>query len=124
MAFEQPGFKLGQFEASADLSSDQFKYVKLDGSNQLALAGAGDAGLGILQDKPDAQGQAGTVMAGGVSKAVTGASYSEGAKLTPDASGRLVTATATDEIVANALSDSGGADELQEVLLSREGKEA
>lgn len=38
--------------AGADLSTHQYKFVKLNSSGQIVLAGAGDPAIGILWDKP------------------------------------------------------------------------
>jgi len=55
-------------EAAADLSSSQFKAVKLDSNGKAAaIAAATDLPIGILQNKPTA-GQAAEVMVDGVTK--------------------------------------------------------
>ena len=53
--------------ASADLSADQFKCV-VNSTAGLAVAGAGVAVTGVLQDNPDTAGQAACVGVYGVSK--------------------------------------------------------
>jgi hypothetical protein len=56
-------------EAGGDLSSDQFKFVKLDSNDQVvACDGATDIPLGVLQNKPDAAGKAAVVRVFGLSK--------------------------------------------------------
>src|SRR5260370_42351032 len=71
MAKEQPGF-MESVVAGADLSTAQFKYVKLNTSGQIVLALEADIAYGILQDKPK-QNSAGNVMRMGVSKVITAA---------------------------------------------------
>lgn len=119
MAVQDPGLDVGYLQASADLSSDQFCAVKVYASADLQVALAstgGEAILGILQNKPTA-GQAADVRFTGVSKARAGNSYSRGAGLMTDTSGRLITATSTNVIVAIALEASGAADEYHTVLV-------
>jgi len=65
--------------ASADLSAYQFRAVKL-GATGAALAGAGEAAIGILQDNPNALGVPANVAVAGISKLwVTGAISINGA---------------------------------------------
>lgn len=66
--------------ASTDLSSYQYCGVYINSSGQLALAGEGVAAIGILQDKPAAQGRAGRVCIGGRSKVKAGATLAPGAR--------------------------------------------
>jgi len=93
MAYEIPGFALGTRVAAADLSSSQFKFVKLAADNKVALAGAGELALGALQNKPIA-GEAANVMVNGTSKVVAGDTIVEGAIVAADAAGDAVTAAA------------------------------
>lgn len=94
MAYDIQGFDIGTLEASADLSTHRYKLVAVNGSGQVALAGAGDMAIGVLQNKPSAQGRSATVRVSGVSKVVAGAAVSAGAQVTSDANGKAVTATA------------------------------
>jgi len=67
------------FLAGADLSADQFLFVKLNGSSALVRAAtAGEAALGVLQNAP-ASGAVGRVRVQGVSKIIAGASLADGA---------------------------------------------
>jgi len=91
------------FPASADLSAQQYRAVILDGSQQLAVAGAGGAAIGILQDKPSAAGDYGTVAQIGLSKAIAGGAISAGDRLASDANGALVTQAAAAAGAANAI---------------------
>lgn len=83
------------FPASADLSSNQFYFVVLNGSSQLAVAGANVSCLGVLQDAPAAAGREGTVRCFGVAKVVAGNSITVNDKVASDASGKAVKATAS-----------------------------
>lgn len=69
MAIEIPLFLPGVFEAGADLSTHQFKFVKLDSAGRVVVCAAvTDKPVGILQDKPSRAGEAANVMVAGVSK--------------------------------------------------------
>ena len=72
MSVQQPGFSIGFMTAAADLSAKQFYVVKCSADGAFNLTGsAGEAMLGILQDKPES-GQVGNVMGVGVSKVMVG----------------------------------------------------
>jgi hypothetical protein len=72
MAWELPCFK-STFIAGADLTANQFHYVKLNANNQVILcAAATDTSIGILQNTP-ASGEGAEVMMLGVSKVRVGA---------------------------------------------------
>ena len=74
-------------EAGADLSSDQYKLVKLSAANTIVLcSNATDAPVGVLQNKP-ASGQAATVCISGASKLLAGGTISAGDFVGTDASG-------------------------------------
>ena len=105
-------------EAAADLSTKQYFGVVIDSSGQAALAGAGATNkiIGILQDKPDAVGRAGSVGIYGKSKAVLGGTVASGAKVTTDANGKFVTAAAGD-FVCGICAKGGAANEVGEIFL-------
>lgn len=90
MAVERPG-TLASYQAAADLSDWQFRFVKLDSNGQIAKVSAvTDVPLGILQDKPAAAGRAGAVMLDGMSKVVGGANLAKGDLIGTDNVGRAV----------------------------------
>lgn len=125
MAFECIGSTIPGVEASADLSADQFKLVIIDSNGQAALAGAGVAVDGVLQNKPSAQGQAATVWGvGSVSKVVAGAAVAAGAAVTPDASGLAVTAASGDYILGRALEAATASGDLIAVWINQPGRVA
>jgi len=111
MAVEVPGFKPGILKAGADLSLSQFLAVKLDGNGDLVLAGDGDLAAAMLQNKPQT-GQGCEIDMDGISKAVSGASFSIGDKLAADANGKLITAASGKHVVAVALEAAANADEI------------
>ena len=108
--------------AAADLSTHQFKFVTVNSSAQVALAGAGAAMAGVMQDAP-ASGVAGSYQIAGVSRLVTdgsGTSIAAGDYLKSDASGRGVkTTTNGDEVGAMALEASTAAGTIIAVQLVR-----
>jgi hypothetical protein len=99
--------------AGADLSAGQYRAIQNDGT----LAGAGEVAVGILQNDPAAAGRAATVGVGGVTKVTAGAAFAAGAKLMSDANGRLITATATNHVLAMARTAAGAADEVASALI-------
>jgi hypothetical protein len=102
----------GQNNAAVDLSAAQFKAVKITGSRVLNLASTGGEAIhGILQNKPK-QGAPCNVAFGGISKALAGAAFSAGAFLMTDTSGRFITATTGNMVVAQALEASAQAGQI------------
>ena len=81
------------FPASGDLSADQHLFVSLNGSSQLAVAGANVSVLGVLQDAPSAATREGTVRCFGITKVVAGGTVTVNDKVASDASGKAVKAT-------------------------------
>lgn len=78
--------------AAAALTAKQFYAVKIDSNGKAALAGAGEAAIGIVQNNP-AAGQPASVMISGTSKAVAGGNITAGDPVAADADGKLVNAT-------------------------------
>lgn len=99
---------------AADLSSNQYHAVKLNGSEQIALcATAGEKCIGILQDAPDTAGDYGKVMVSGLSRAIAGGTVTTMDPLATDASGHLVKATADDFAIGFAMEDATSTQEFQ-----------
>ena len=73
--------------AAADLSAKQFYAVKVDSNGKAALAGAGEAAIGILQNNPA------SIMVSGTTKAVAGGSITAGDVVAANADGKIVSAT-------------------------------
>lgn len=73
MAWELPLGCIGNLVADASMASNQFHCVKADSTNnQFSLCDTdGEVVLGVLQDKPGS-GEAGDIMALGVTKVVVG----------------------------------------------------
>ncbi len=118
MAYEQTLRTIG-VPASADLSASQFCFVVVNANGQLALPSAGGDAEGILQDKPNAAGQAAEV---GVSKVVVGTGgVTAGDLLATDANGKAVTAATGNKILGRALA-TGAAGTLIPALIQQKGK--
>jgi hypothetical protein len=79
--------------AAADLSAKQFFLVTVDSNGKAALSGAGEQSLGVLQNDPTS-GKGAAVRVMGVTKVVYGAGVTAGDKVTSDASGKAIKATA------------------------------
>lgn len=119
MAYETPGFSI-TLEAGADLSTQQYRFVKLDGNGRvIAIAAATDKPIGILQDKPAALGRAAEVMTMGVSKLSMDAAVALPAAIGPSADGQGAAKVAgtdiTHYIVGQLLKASGAAGEISTV---------
>ncbi len=104
-------------EASADLSAEQFRAVVI-ASGGAAVAGADVADIaGILQNNPDAAGQACVVQNKGVARAQVGEAVTRGAPLYTNGSGDLITSGTAGNEVATALEAGSGSGSVIAVLL-------
>lgn len=103
--------------AAADLTAKQFCAVKVDTNGQAAVAGAGEAGVGILQNNP-ASGSSASVMISGSSKAKAGGTIAAGANVAANASGLLVAATTGNYIVGIAKIAAVSGDTFEVILKS------
>lgn len=93
MAYEVPLGLVGTMTASADLSGQQFRFVKISGANTVTVTAAStDPSIGVLQNKPTS-GQEASVLILGVTKCTAGAAVAAGAEIMADANGRGITAT-------------------------------
>jgi hypothetical protein len=95
----------------------QYTFVKVTGAHQVGAVTAGtDAIVGVLQNKPQVEGQAATVGIFGVSNVMAGAAVAAGANVQSDTSGRAITLAAGAN-VGVALAAATGAGQLIPVLL-------
>jgi len=119
MAVQTPGINIGICTAAADLSAQQFRAMRVTGDFQVNVANAaGQAVIGILQNKPTS-GQSADVMMAGVSKAIAGAAIAAGAEVMAGADGRIITAaTAGSNVIGIALNAAGNANEIISVALN------
>ena len=89
MAFQQ-NLKLRSAPVAADLSESCFRFVVLDGTQSLAVAGAGVRVAGVLQTGPDTVGRAGGFAVSGISMIVAGAAIPTNTHVMSDDQGRAV----------------------------------
>ena len=82
------------YPASADLSAKQFFGMTIDSAGELVVAdlqqAQPDGFVGVLQNKPTAQGRAGNVQYAGRTKIVAGGTFAVGDKLTIAPDGQFV----------------------------------
>ena len=117
MAFEIPGFAFS-LEASADLSASQHHFVEVDSNGQVTISNsAGESVAGVLQNDPELQGEAATIINSGISKVVAGAAVAAGALVQTNASGRAITAASADFVAGRALQAATADGEVISVLL-------
>ena len=115
MSYQENGLNIS-LEAAADLSGAQFRGVVVNASGQITLAALDNVFVGVLQDNPDAIGQAAAVRFTGVTKAVAGAAVTAGGRLVTDANGAFIPVGANSNPGATAL-ESGAAGEIIAILL-------
>lgn len=100
--------------ASGDLSAKTWCFGKMTSTGIAACSSAGERADGVIGEgypkAPTAAGQALDFYVERVVKVRTGASVAEGDELTPDTSGRAVTATTGNVVRAKALEAAGAAD--------------
>lgn len=104
-------FTAASFEAAADLSSHQFKIVKLTADGKVNLANADNQqSLGILQNSPQAGEAAAVLRTPGAETRVIagGAVASAGLFLASDANGLAVVATSGECVWGVALQTAAG----------------
>ena len=95
----------------------QYHFVKVTGVHQVGLGDGGGNCVGVMQNKPQGAGHAATVAIAGVSKVVSDAPITAGAKIQVSADGQATSAGAT-AVVGIALSTTVNAGELVNVLLT------
>jgi hypothetical protein len=74
--------------AAADLSASQYCFVKLDSAGKVALCGAGQNAVGVLQNAPNADGQLAIIKTFGFTKVKVSADLAIGDVIASDASGK------------------------------------
>ena len=89
------------YTAGADLSEAQFRFVVATGRS-VALSGAGAAADGVVINDPE-NGGAATVVVFGRVIVEAGGEITNGAEVTSDATGKVVTATTGDIVLGKAL---------------------
>lgn len=125
MALEAPGFSNGMCKAAADLSTHQYKFMKVSAEFTVNLNDvSGGNCLGVLQDKPKNAGDPANVMVEGVTKVKLGANLSAGAEVMSNASGVAIAATGAGAVALGILLESGSTGEVVTMQLLRNTKTA
>jgi len=96
----------------------QYRFVKITGPHQVGLATAGEDVVGVLQNKPQVDGEAATVTIRGVVIVRAGGAIAAGDLVTTDANGLAVKTTDVTKKVGRAVSNVAGVDRLVSVLLT------
>jgi hypothetical protein len=100
-------------EAAADLQDNQYHFAVVDGDGKAALAGDGDAAIGVLQNKPgeatDDAGEAASVRVYGISKVVASELIEPGDEVASALGGSAKVAGVGDRVLGVCL--VGGDDE-------------
>ena len=108
--------------AGADLSTKQYRFVKLDSSgNAIVCAAVTDKPVGVLQNNPTS-GQAAEIVVVGLTKVSTDAALAIGDLVGTASDGQAAAYVAgtdtTKYVVGQALVTSGGADELTSIIVN------
>ena len=114
------------FKGSGDLSTKQFYWVKLTANPREVIIcnGVADKPIGILQNKPDADGKAAEVMVIGRTKVSSDAALNEGEAIGTSSDGQTelknqVTGNDTLEYVTGTITAaSGAAGEMAEAIIN------
>lgn len=107
-------------EAVADLQTNQYLFIVVDGDGLAALAGDGEPAIGVLQNKPgeatDEEGEAASVRVYGVSKVVAGETIAPGEEVASDGNSKAKVAGSGDRVCGVALL-GGDVDEIISILI-------
>lgn len=119
-AITNAGAKLTSLTATADLSDkaiNQYRAIKGDtaNDNQGVVAGAGEAGIGVLQNDP-AVGESMELISQGQTPVRLGGTVTRFQQITPDASGDFVLA-ATGDVVWGVVQEGGAVNEQVTAIL-------
>lgn len=108
-----PGHPTAPLAAGADLSSNQFRFVKAGATEGqvVAIAAATDIPIALQLDKPNAAAKPGEFVQFGIYEIEAGAAVSYGDRIQTDAQGRAITAVATGYPVGRALQAAANAGE-------------
>lgn len=108
---------ISNFKAGADLSAvaNLNLSVKFDGSGDIVLSGAGDAGIGFLVNSPKSGEVVEMSALGGGALAVAAGTIAAGDFLKSDANGKLVVASTADDLAVARAMKSAVANDIFEV---------
>jgi hypothetical protein len=118
MAVERfTGSQTDAVPGAVDLTNKEFFAAKRTAGG-LNLCGAGDFCDGVISEGK-AAGLSSSIKTGNQVKAIAGAAVAVGAKVTPNAAAKFITATAGSEVFGTAISAAAGADELFTIEIDR-----
>jgi len=121
MAVENIGQSFS-LEANTDLSAAQYRFVQVINERIGVTLSSGNVSIGVLQNKPDALGQAATVWGtGSVSKVIAGENITAGDDIMSHTDGSARQATSGNRITGTSLT-SGNTGELISVFLTYPGR--
>lgn len=111
--FEVPGFRIPGLLAGADLSTNQFRFVKAGATEGqvVAIAAVTDVPIGVQLDKPSAAARLVEVESFGICRCIAGATLTYGQRVQTDSQGRAIPAAATGFPVAICLTGTVNAGE-------------
>lgn len=117
MATQGGNLVMETFEAGADLSSHQFKFVKLSGGKVVLCSVAQEKALGILQNTPQS-GEGAAVALHGLSKVKCAGILAVDSIVATDAAGLAIAGVAATGMIMGQLTKaSGGANEIAQMML-------
>jgi hypothetical protein len=96
----------------------QYYFVDITGEHKAGLTGAGEVAIGVLQNKPQHEGDAATVAIFGVTLVVAGELLTAGMSVASDADGKAVESGNGDSVLGRVVIGAGAEDELASVLLT------
>jgi len=94
------------FEAGADLSTKQYRFVSIASDGQVDPTGDGLLAVGVLQNDPAAAGRAAEVAISGIVKVEAGGTIAAGGSVSSGADGVAV-ATASGDVPLGTAVDGG-----------------
>ena len=122
MAWEHGPQIIMTFEAAADLSAKQYHFVEFSSGQVNACNALTDVPLGVLQNKPSAQGRPAEVLVMGVTKVNSDAALSQGDLIGPSADGqadaRVIGTDTTHYVVGRMLEATSGAGVLGTAMIN------
>lgn len=124
MATEQLVIPPISLPAGGDLSSDQYKFVRVNTSGKVVVSAAAAVGIctiGILQNAPAASDRAAAVAIGGVSKVVYHGTITAGDEIVCSSTGKATGVTSNDQSTLGVALVSGVAENIGSMLFQPRG---
>ena len=129
MAYEE-SLQPKTFDAHADLSSSQYRIVKMTADRTVGTAGGStDDIIGVLQGTPES-GDSANVATGGITKVLAASSVSAGDLVTADSNGKATPVVAVSDVsdgdlskmtkILGKVTEGAGADEYASVLIDKQ----